>query len=177
MSKSIIKTGDKFNFLTAIKFVELRRNSQQFWLFKCDCGKEKVISVGNVKMGATKSCGCLHKDMAKKTMKKTMTIHGRHGTKSYNSWQAMKDRCLNKNNPDYKNWGGRGIKVCDNWMKFENFYQDMGDRPVSKSLDRKDNDGNYCKSNCRWATPKQQASNRRKRKKVKKLKKKGGSNG
>ncbi len=148
-----IKKGDKYNYLTAIKFSYRNRRSQQYWLFKCDCGKEKVICVGNVKNGHTKSCGCL--------LKRGNIIHGMHGTRVYHSWVTMKGRCLNPNNPRYKDYGGRGITVCNHWLKFENFYQDMGNRPVNKTLDRIKNNLGYYKKNCKWSTPKEQANNRR----------------
>ena len=146
----VIKKGDKFNKLTAIKFIE-KRNSQQYWLFICDCGIEKVIRVENVKIGHTKSCGCLQKEIK----------HGMIKTRVYKSWQSMKDRCLNKNNPAYKNYGDRGITICDEWLDFENFLKDMGERLKGKSIDRINNNGNYCKENCQWATQKEQNNNTR----------------
>lgn len=82
---------------------------------------------------------------------------------SYNIWNAMKQRCFDKNYPPYERYGGRGITVCKRWLVFQNFLDDMGHKPEGLSIDRKNNDGNYCKSNCRWATPKEQADNRRKR--------------
>ncbi len=94
----------------------------------------------------------------------TKELHGHcsGGTpKAYSCWQHMKRRCLSKNDPAYKNYGGRGIKVCDRWLKFSNFYADMGDRPDGLSLDRIDNDGNYEPGNCRWATRKEQNRNTR----------------
>ena len=87
--------------------------------------------------------------------------HGMKGTRIYNSWRSMKTRCLNKNNYHYKNWGGRGITICEEWLKFENFYKDMGEMPESKTLDRIDNDLGYCKKNCKWSTNKEQCNNRR----------------
>ena len=152
-----IKAGDKYNKLTAIKFIKKVKNSQQYWLFRCDCGNEKVISASKVKSSHTKSCGCL---INEGLIKRSRT-HGMAHTKEYNSWASMKARCLNKKNPNYKNYGGRGITVCNRWMKFENFYADMGKRPKGKSIDRINNDKGYYKENCRWATRKEQNNNTR----------------
>ena len=80
------------------------------------------------------------------------TKHGMANTSIYSIWHSMKQRCLNPNNTNYKNYGGRGIKVCNRWLEFKNFYKDMGDRPEGKELDRINNDGNYEPSNCRWIT-------------------------
>lgn len=150
----LIKKGDKFNRLTAIKFSYRDKNSFQYWLFKCDCGNEKVIRVYRVKIGTTKSCGCYGKEIIIK--------HGMFGTRVYYSWAGMKSRCLNKNNPAYKNYGGRGITVCPEWMDFKNFYADMGEMPENKSLDRIKNNLGYCKGNCRYATRIEQQNNTRK---------------
>lgn len=82
-------------------------------------------------------------------------------TPTYNSWRCMKTRCLNPKHDQYPNYGGRGIKIHEPWLKFENFLEDMGERPYGKTLDRIDNNGNYEPSNCKWSTNKQQARNRR----------------
>lgn len=126
----------------------------------CDCGKEKWISRNNLRNFRTKSCGCIVKESAK--------THGLTKHYLYSTWIGMKGRCYCKNNPKYKNYGARGIKICDRWIKgdcnnhgFVCFLQDMGDRPLNYSLDRINVDGNYCKENCRWANSTIQSSNKR----------------
>lgn len=125
----------------------------------CECGNVKDIVLSSLRKGATKSCGCLKKEVDG-TIQLT---HGMTNTREYGIWSAMKRRCYNKNCRDYKDYGGRGISVCQEWIdSFEAFYRDMGPRPSARhSIDRIDPEGDYAKQNCRWASPILQASNKR----------------
>jgi|688.fasta_scaffold368304_2 hypothetical protein len=155
-------SGTRYGKLIAVE--ELKNNKSRKRLIKCqcDCGNEKIVSYGNLRSNNTRSCGCLVIPP-----KNTKITHGKTRTIEYNSWKAMKRRCYDINHKSYNHYGGRGIIVCDRWLELDgngcsNFILDMGLRPSSKySLDRIDVNGNYEPSNCRWATPKQQANNKR----------------
>lgn len=127
------------------------------WLVVCDCGGSNIVATQNMTNGTTKSCGCLRKEITSEKFK----THGKHGSPTWRSWSSMKSRCTNPNVTQYDLYGGRGIKICDRWDKFENFIEDMGERPEGKSLDRIDVNGDYEPKNCRWATKKEQAQNKR----------------
>lgn len=134
---------------------------------KCECGTIKSVLLSSIKNGDTTSCGCYQKEIAAKLcIEKTKHKEARNGqrTTEYRSWGGLRERCLNSKNKDYKDYGGRGIKVCLRWNKYENFLADMGRKPDNKySIDRINVNGNYEPTNCRWATGKQQAYNKRRR--------------
>ncbi len=138
---------------------KIKELKDHFGLYKCDCGKLFKTKTYYIASGHTKSCGCYQKRFPNRR------IHGegQHETAEYRAWASMKRRCQNPNVKDYKDYGGRGIKVCQSWNWYPYFLGDMGRKPTKRhSLDRINNDGNYEPSNCRWATPHQQATNRRK---------------
>ena len=148
------RAGEKFSRWAAVMLVGFKRG-RAFWLWKCDCGSLAVVEAHAVACGLSKSCGCLQRE--------SVTTHGASYSPEYHTWLSIIARCFNKNATRYSDWGGRGITMCDEWREsFEMFFAHVGPRPSSShSIDRIDNDGNYEPGNVRWATPAQQASNRR----------------
>lgn len=152
-------SGKKFARVTAISR-SANRIGISHWKCVCDCGNEFIVSGKSLKSGNTKSCGCLKKEKLIENGK--LKKHGLSGSETYHTWRAMKARCYNKKTESFKNYGGRGITVCDEWRNsFQCFYDDMGRVPKGKSIDRIDNNGNYNPSNCKYSTCKEQLNNTR----------------
>lgn len=128
------------------------------YLCRCVCGAEKVVRYQSLAKGQTRSCGCLRKEM----MADKQRTHGRYNSPEYRSYRAMLARCSDVKHRQFKDYGARGITVCDRWAKsFENFFSDMGERPPGTTLDRIDNESGYSAKNCRWATRSEQNQNKR----------------
>lgn len=159
-------TGQRFGRLTVTKEAGRDAQKRALWLCKCDCGNEKIVASYLLKRGSVKSCGCYAAEVRHSPNTFAVT-HGGYKTRLYKTWESMRQRCNNKNSSGYNSYGGRGIRVCDEWSDFGSFrdwaYANGYDDTAPKgrcTLDRIDNDGDYEPSNCRWVDSKTQAQNR-----------------
>jgi len=158
--KFIDLTGRRFGRLVALRVYPQRNKYGAIrWQCICDCKKIHKVTSSQLLGGSTRSCGCLYRETRNPGRKK----HGHAangGTRTYQSWHQIIQRTLNPRNARYPEYGGRGITVCERWRKFENFLKDMGAAPAGKTIDRyPDRNGIYEKTNCRWATYKEQSDN------------------
>lgn len=165
MQKFIDITGQKFERWTVIK--PTKNKNGIMWKCVCECGNIGIVQGGSLRNRRSKSCGCLKNDIVRQITIQRNTTHNLSETKAHSIWKNMKNRCLNKNYNRFKNYGGRGIKVCDRWKNsFANFFQDTGECPQNYSIERINVNGNYCPENCKWILFSEQAKNKRNTKRI-----------
>lgn len=155
-----LAVGQRFGRLIVLRRICAGKHPK--WWMQCDCGSVTAVDEGNLKRGLTRSCGCLNLEKQRERNLRHGGAPRGHVTVEYRTWQWMRSRCLNKNDPRYKDYGGRGVTIDPHWDQFENFLEDMGRRPgPGYSIERKNNELGYLRGNCVWATRAEQAINKR----------------
>lgn len=154
LPKYDVSVGKKFGDLTVMAPAVTTKKGRKV-LCLCKCGTQTDVFAHEIATGKTRSCGCFVK------MGGARRTHGKSGTHTYKCWAHLMQRCTNSKAKDYDRYGGRGIHVCSQWLEFERFLKDMGEAAKGRSIERIDNDGNYEKNNCRWATDAEQRLNKR----------------
>lgn len=159
MTRALDLIGRKFERLLVVSRAENTENGQTRWNCVCDCGNESTVIGSSLTLSKTKSCGCYNRDLIGALNLRHGQTLGYTSSKTYNSWRGMKERCTNPNNSHYPFYGGRGIGFPEDWLAFDSFLEDMGERPEGMTLERIDVNANYSKENCKWETLTNQAYN------------------